>query len=116
MPRPTTSGRYAVPPHVLALKPKDIPCTVKAISAPSKAFGSTVHYYVYEIFTVPDPRNPGKHKKNSGPCLGKIEDGMFCPNKRGIARLGEKRTIGSTSEPVSEMAVFCQDFFRIFSV
>lgn len=102
MPRPTTSGRYAVPPHVLALKPKDIPCTVKAISAPSKAFGSTVHYYVYELLTVPDPRNPGKHKKNSGPCLGKVEDGMFCPNKRGIERLGEKCAIESTPEPIPE--------------
>ena len=90
MPRPAASGQYTVPPEILALRPKEFPCTVKAISAPSKAVGSVKHYYVYELLTVPDAKRPGKNKKNSGACLGKIEGGMFCPNKAGIQRLGRK--------------------------
>ena len=88
MSRPAESGQYTVPPEILALKPKEFPCIVKAISAPSKSVGSVKHYYVYELLSVPDAKRPGKTKNNSGPCLGKIEGGMFCPNKTGIQRLG----------------------------
>ena len=89
MGRPSITGRYAVPAEILALKPSDIYCTVKAISAPSKSAGSKLHYYVYELIVSSNPDNPEKTKVTSGPCIGKIEGGTYCPNKTGIRRFKE---------------------------
>lgn len=99
MPRPKTSGKYAVPPSILALKPTEIPCTVKAIHSPSKAVGSMIHYYVYEVVAVPDMSRPGKTKTNSGPCIGKIEGGLFCPNKAGVKRLSGNQGLKTEAIP-----------------
>lgn len=99
MPRPATSGRYTVPAKILALKPTTTPCTVKRITTPTNRNIPSVHYYVYELKSIPDPKNPGKMKNSSGSCLGKIEDNRFCPNKKGILVLGESTAIeGKISE------------------
>ena len=105
MPRPSTTGRYSVPADILALKPKDIPCLVKVISTTTN-LGRRTHYYVYELISVPDTKHPGKNKQNSGSCLGKIEGGVFCPNKAGIRKLSgslcdasEKQETGNPAVP-----------------
>ncbi len=61
-------GKYAVPPEIRALKPKDVPCLVKKIDG---------NYYVYEHLRVDDPKRPGKKKNATGKYLGKIADGEF---------------------------------------
>ena len=66
----STKGKYAVPPEIRALKPKDISCTVKKIDG---------HYYVYEHKRVDDLANPGKKKNATGKYLGTIVDGAFVP-------------------------------------
>ena len=112
MPRPATSGKYIVPAEIKMLKPKDIPCTVKAIEAPSKTIGARTHYYVYELLSVPDAKHPGKKKNNSGPCIGKIEGGSFCPNKKGIKRLYGARgddTAGQSGDGAPDGADAGQD-------
>ena len=63
-------GKYAVPPEIRALKPKDISCLVKKIDG---------HYYVYEHLRVNDPNRPGKKKNATGRYLGTIVDGEYIP-------------------------------------
>lgn len=91
MSRPSTSGKYAVPDAVLNLKPTGIPCTVKLIYTNSKSHGPVMHYYVYETLTEPDSKHPGRKKAKSGPCIGKIEGGAFCPNRAGLKKLGAEK-------------------------
>ena len=81
MARPITSGKYAVPKEIDALKPLDIECFVKVVYTASQKVGSSKHYYVYTIAYIPDPRYPGKGKHSSGTSIGKIEGGKFIPNK-----------------------------------
>ena len=64
----STQGKYAVPPEIRALKPKDVSCLVKKIDN---------HYYVYEHLRVDDPNKPGKKKNATGKYLGTIVDGQF---------------------------------------
>lgn len=91
MVRPKTSGQFTVPKDILALKPKELPSTVKVIKVPTKTTGSKIHFYVYELISVSDPKKPEKTKITSGSCIGKIEGGAFCPNKTGIVRLKRLR-------------------------
>ena len=63
-------GKYAVPPEIRALKPKDVSCLVKKIDG---------HFYVYEHLRVDDPSKPGKKKNATGKYLGTIVDGEFIP-------------------------------------
>ena len=81
-------NNYSVPKVIQSLKPKSIPCFVKAISTLSKAGVSTVHYYVYERVSVEDKKHPGKKKGTSGSCIGKIVGNTFYPNKVGLEKLG----------------------------
>ena len=76
----TTTGRYAVPPEIRALKPPNICCTVK------KAKG---HYYVITLKEVPDPNHPGQTKFTSDKEIGKIEGGKFIPNDDGKVALSK---------------------------
>ncbi len=66
----TGQGKYAVPPEIRALKPKDISCLVKKIDG---------HYYVYEHLRVDDPKKPGKKKNATGKYLGTITNGEYIP-------------------------------------
>ena len=63
-------GKFAVPPEIRALKPKDPPCMVK----PSKN-----GYYVCERLRIPDPNHPGKMKNASGKTIGHIYNGKYVP-------------------------------------
>ena len=65
-------GNYTVPQAIRDLRPSDVDCFVKNIKG---------HYYVYERRAVPDPKYPGRIKKISGSCIGKIESGVFVSNK-----------------------------------
>jgi transposase len=65
-------GSYSVPQAIRDLRPADIDCLVKNIKG---------YFYVYERKSVPDPKHPGRIKKISGPCIGKIEGGAFVSNK-----------------------------------
>ena len=81
MRRPATSGKYAVPKEINALKPADVDCFVKVIHANSQTVGANKHFYVYTVAYRPDPRYPTKGRHSSGKALGKIEGGKFIPNK-----------------------------------
>lgn len=72
------TGAYTVPKEVSDLKPREIPCVIKAITTESKTSGTRKHYYVYE-----------RSKTGSGKIIGKIKDGKFCPNARGRQLLNE---------------------------
>jgi hypothetical protein len=64
MARKVTTGNFAVPAEIMALKPKELNCTVKVIKTFSKTTGTEiVHYYVYEVKECKDdyqivPKSP----------------------------------------------------------
>ena len=95
MSRPVTTGKYIVPDNIQRLKPQSIPCLVKAISAPSKIYGSKIHYYVYDLSCGDGSAD---QKKGSGPCVGKIEGGVFCPNANWNKRYGNLAEAGQASD------------------
>ena len=94
MARPAKNGNYVVPDSILILRPDTINCTVKAIPTMTKKKGLVIHYYVYERLCKVNSTT-GKKTYSSGECLGKIEDGMFCPNKRGRLLLQESQPAGN---------------------
>jgi hypothetical protein len=80
MARKITTGNFTVPTEIMALKPKELNCTVKVIKTFSKTTGTEIaHYYVYEVKESKDPKNSHRLKFSSGQCIGKIKGDVFCP-------------------------------------
>lgn len=99
MPRPVTSGKYAVPKEVDDLKPSDMDCFVKVVYTNSQVVGCHKHFYVYTAAYIPDPKYPNKGKHSSGKAIGKIESGKFIPNKTYLElKLTESKTCDSSEE------------------
>ena len=88
-----SSGKYAVPAEIRALKPKNVSCLVKKIDD---------GYYVYEHLRVDDPKHPGKKKNATGRYLGVISDMKFHPAE-GFSVEDTQGFISDISEEVPDL-------------
>ena len=107
------SGRYVVPPEILALAPKDIPCQIevqhyRSVKKFEEGGQDRIYYYVYENRTK-IPHLPSSTSKPHGRMLlGRIIDNKFVPNAKGALRIEEIRAAikkNAPKHPVAEKPV-----------
>ena len=90
------SGKYIVPPEILALAPKDIPCQIEvqhyhSVKRYAEGEQNRTYYYVYENRAKSAKLLNDNTKPHGRMLLGKIIDNKFIPNAKGLIRMEEIR-------------------------